>query len=590
MNIVSADRISKHIGDRSLFSEISFGVDTNDKLGLIGTNGSGKTTLLRIIAGLDETDEGKITKTNQLRIAYLPQIPVFEPDLSIRSAMLQPVSPVNSITGDDLERQISNILGEIDVTDLDQTIGNLSGGMLKKIALAQTLALEPDLLILDEPTNHLDAWTNLWLEERLAAWKKSIFLITHDRYFLENVTGRILELDQGQLFQYDGNYSYYLEKKAEREMAAARVEAKASRLLKSELEWLRRQPKARGTKQKARVDRIEDLQTLSKGSGNRGFEFDSSAVESKNRILEVKNLSAAFEDRVLFSGFEHTFKSRERLGVLGPNGCGKSTFFNLLMGVLTPATGEIKKGLHTRFGYFDQTSRDLDGTKKVIDYVKRNAGEILARGDGVVMEAARLLEYFGFSGRMQQGLISQLSGGERRRLHLVLVLMASPNFLILDEPTNDLDIATLVLLEDFLADFQGCVLVASHDRYFLDRVVSSLLVYEDGEIKRSNQSASEYIAINRDRGHEIVPAKTARSQAKAQEKRRLAAEEIKEYRALEREIETLEKKKSDLETRLSNPAADYAKLTALGVEYEALNKTLIEKWARWEELAERKDG
>ncbi|MBL8021993.1 MAG: ABC-F family ATP-binding cassette domain-containing protein [Leptospirales bacterium] len=590
MNIVSADKISKHIGDRSLFNEISFGVDSNDKLGLIGTNGSGKTTLLRIIAGLDETDQGKITKTNQLRIAYLPQIPVFEPNLSIRSAMLEPVSPVNSITGDDLERQMTNILAEIDVTNLDQTIGNLSGGMLKKIALAQTLALEPDLLILDEPTNHLDAWTNLWLEERLAAWKKAIFLITHDRYFLENVTGRILELDQGQLFQYDGNYSYYLEKKAEREMAAARVEAKASRLLKSELEWLRRQPKARGTKQKARVDRIEDLQTLSKGASNRSFEFDSSAVESKNRILEVKNLSAAFEDRVLFSGFEHIFKSRERLGVLGPNGCGKSTFFNLLMGVLTPATGEIKKGLHTRFGYFDQTSRDLDGTKKVIDYVKRNAGEILARGDGVVMEAARLLEYFGFSGRMQQGLISQLSGGERRRLHLVLVLMASPNFLILDEPTNDLDIATLVLLEDFLADFQGCVLVASHDRYFLDRVVSSLLVYEDGEIRRSNQSASEYIAINRDRGHEIVPAKAARTQAKAQEKRRLAAEEIKEYRALEREIETMEKKKSELETQLSNPAADYAKLTALGVEYEALNKVLVEKWARWEELGERKDG
>ncbi|MCE9596996.1 MAG: ABC-F family ATP-binding cassette domain-containing protein [Spirochaetia bacterium] len=586
MNIVSADRISKHIGDRSLFNEISFGVDESDRLGLIGTNGSGKTTLLRIIAGLDDTDDGKITKNNQLSIAYLPQIPVFAPDSPIRQAILQPVSPVNMLTGDDTERQIVNILAELDISDLDQTVGNLSGGMLKKIALAQTLALEPDLLILDEPTNHLDAWTNLWLEEKLTDWKKSIFLITHDRYFLENVTGRILELEQGQLFQYDGNYSYYLEKKAERDMAAARVEAKASRLLKSELEWLRRQPKARGTKQKARVDRIDDLQALSSRGGGRSFEFESSATESKNRILEVKNLSAAFDGRVLFSGFEHTFKSRERLGVLGPNGCGKSTFFNLLMGVLTPQTGEIKKGLHTKFGYFDQNSRDLDGSKKVIDYVKRNAGEILSRGDGVVMEAARLLDYFGFSGRMQQGLISQLSGGERRRLHLVLVLMASPNFLILDEPTNDLDIATLVLLEDFLADFQGCVLVASHDRYFLDRVVSSLLVYEDGGIQRSNQTASEYIAINRDKGHEVT-AKQVRTQEKAAAKRRLAAEEIKEYRALEREIELLEKKKSDLETRLSKPDASYTQLTDLGKEYEILGKTLAAKWGRWEELGER---
>jgi ATP-binding cassette subfamily F protein uup len=606
MNILSIDRLTKHVQDRPLFTDLSFGIDDRDRLGLIGPNGSGKTTLLRILAGTEDSDGGRVARAAQLHIAYLPQIPVFDPDKSVREALLSPVSMANARVSEEEIHRMITMLGDLDVTDLEQKISKLSGGMMKKVALVQTLCLDSDLLILDEPTNHLDAWTNIWLEEQLSEWRKAILLITHDRYFLENVTNRILELDQGKLYQYDGNYSYYLEKKAERESAEARAEHKASRLLKSELEWLRRQPKARGTKQKARIDRVEELAARRRKNGGRGFLFESGAKESQNRILEVKNLSMSYEGRSLFSKFDYTFRSRERLGVIGPNGCGKSTFFNILMGSVQPQTGSVVKGLHTRFGYFDQNSRDLNPREKVIDFVKRTAGELLERGDGVVMEAARLLDYFGFSDRMQHGLIERLSGGERRRLHLVLVLMTSPNFLILDEPTNDLDIPTLVLLEDFLTDFKGCVLVASHDRYFLDRVASSLLVYEDGNIDGFEGLASEYLEYTRakreqegearksgrDSKQSGQDAKAESSQKKSEraEKRRLTPAEIKEFRELERQIEQIEKRQKEVETELASPGSSYETLTALAAEHETLNKDYSQKLSRWEELAVIKEG
>ncbi len=596
MNILSIDRISKHIGDRSLFEDLTFGVGDTDRAGLIGPNGAGKTTLLRILAGADEPDSGRVARTAHLRIASLPQIPHFEPGLSIREALLSPVSASNERITDEMLRQMILLLEELDILDLDQKISQLSGGMIKKIALAQTLALESDLLILDEPTNHLDAWTNLWLEDHLRSFKKAILLITHDRWFLENVTNRILELDSGKLFTYDGNYSYYLEKKAEREASEARTQAKAARFLKTELEWIRRQPKARGTKQKARIDRFEEVSAAQKKESGRGFNFDTASEESKNRILEVKNLAMSYEGRSLFSKFDYTFRSRERLGVIGPNGCGKSTFFNILMGLVEPEKGTIIKGLHTKFGYFDQHSRELDPASKVIEFVKRTAGEIATRPDGTMTEAARLLDYFGFSDRMQHGPIGRLSGGERRRLHLVLMLMTAPNFLILDEPTNDLDISTLVLLEEFLADFKGCVLVASHDRYFLDRVAASLLVYEDGNIRKYSGNASEYLEGVRlereEKGRKPASHGSSSAPAAAQKtaKRKLTPDEIKEYRELERQIDKLEKEKSDLESALANPEAGYEKLAELGRQHGELEQTLAGKWKRWEELAAIKDA
>ncbi|HNJ34664.1 MAG TPA: ABC-F family ATP-binding cassette domain-containing protein [Leptospiraceae bacterium] len=600
MNILSIDRVSKHIGDRSLFENLTFGIADDDRLGLIGPNGAGKTTLLRILSGDSEPDDGRVAKSTQLQIANLPQIPVFQPDLSIRQALLSPISISNKRVTEDMEREMVGILRELGMTDLDLRMDSLSGGMIKKVALAQTLALDADLLILDEPTNHLDAWTNLWLEDVLRAWKKALLVITHDRYFLENVTNRILELEDGKLYQYEGNYSYYLEKKAEREASEARTQAKQSRLLKSELEWLRRQPKARGTKQKARVDRIEDLAANQRGGQERAFAFDSSGTDSKNRILEVKGLGMSYGGRSLFSGFEHTFRSRERLGIIGPNGCGKSTFFNILMGKIEPEAGTLKKGLHTKFGYFDQTSRDLDPNAKVLEYVKKNAGEIVGRADGSMTEATRLLDYFGFSSRMQQGPIGKLSGGERRRLHLILMLMASPNFLILDEPTNDLDIQTLVLLEEFLSDFQGCVLVASHDRYFLDRVAASLLVYENGKIEPYMGTASEYLAENRARTSESESKKKsapARQETKPETDvapkksgRKLTPNEIKEYREIERQIEKLETDKKSVEESLSNPSSGHEELKKLAESHAALEISLAEKWKRWEELSAIKDA
>lgn len=600
MNILSIDRLTKHVQDRPLFTDLSFGIDDRDRLGLIGPNGSGKTTLLRILAGTEDSDGGRVARSAQLHIAYLPQIPLFDPAKTVREALLSPVSVSNARVSEEEIYRMTTMLGDLEVTDLDQTISSLSGGMVKKVALVQTLCLDSDLLILDEPTNHLDAWTNIWLEEQLSEWRKAILLITHDRYFLENVTNRILELDRGKLYQYDGNYSYYLEKKAERESSEARAEHKASRLLKSELEWLRRQPKARGTKQKARVDRVQELAARRRTGSGKGFLFESAGKESQNRILEVKNLSMSYEGRSLFSGFDYTFRSRERLGVIGPNGCGKSTFFNILMGSVAPATGSVVKGLHTRFGYFDQNSRDLNPAEKVIDFVKRTAGELLARGDGVVMEAARLLDYFGFTDRMQHGLIERLSGGERRRLHLVLVLMTSPNFLILDEPTNDLDIPTLVLLEDFLNDFNGCVLVASHDRYFLDRVAGSLLVYEDKKIEGFEGLASEYLEYTRARREIPVEPRAARTAPAAeqtpaekparQEKRRLTPSEIKEFRELERQIEQIEKRQKEVEGELANPGSSYEALSALASEHETLNRDYASKLARWEALAVIKEG
>ena len=606
MNILSVDAISKTVADKDLLRDVSFGLNEGEKAGLIGINGSGKTTLLRLIANLDEPDSGRVARARNLKIAYLPQIPVFNPEVTVREHIYSSSNPrlvlireyekaLETGKGDldhlqhemeksrawDFENEIKSVLFELDIRDLDMKMGNLSGGMARKVAMAQALIDDADLLILDEPTNHLDARTSQWLEEYLVESKKALILVTHDRYFLENITSRIFELDGGVLTQYEGAYSDFLERKAAIAETTQRTEQKASRLLKSELEWLRRQPKARGTKQKARIDRIDDLSSR-KTSKTEKFQFSSSGTESKNRILELKNIGKSYGERTLFGGFNHTFRSGERLGVLGPNGCGKSTLFKIISGVIEPDTGTVVKGLHTRIGFFGQDASEMDGSAKVFDFVKKTAGELMEH-DGKKVDSGRLLDYFGFTDRMQHTAISRLSGGERRRLQLVLLLALSPNFLILDEPTNDLDISTLGLLEEYLLQFGGCVLASSHDRYFLDRIAPALFVFED-EILKFEGTASEYLE---QAGKRKKSAAKAEKQAKASAQvKKLSFKEVREFADLEKEIETLEKEKSRLEEILAS-GADYEKIREAGESFNTLSTRLKEKMDRWEELAQK---
>ncbi|MEQ9364080.1 MAG: ABC-F family ATP-binding cassette domain-containing protein, partial [Leptospirales bacterium] len=632
MNLVSVDSISKTQGDKSLFENISFGIDAGDRIGLVGVNGSGKSTLMNLVAGLDTVDGGRISNRKNLRIGLLRQLPPAEMDHSIREHIFASDSPLirlihdyeqacdeleASAAGDANEQQraqdrldrlsvrmqdedaytyeaeIQSILRELGIVDLNRKMRELSGGMLKKVALAQTLIDDADLLLLDEPTNHLDIDSILWLESYLAGTKKAVFMVTHDRYFLENITDRIFELDPPDIFQYRGNYGTYLEKRAEREEQARQSEAKARNFLRKEVEWLRRMPKARGTKQKARIDRIHEVQNRKQLQQDPAFSFSVSGRRLGNKILEVRDIAKSFprpddagkspsgtaaapdDGRLkLFQDFTYFFKPGERIGIVGPNGAGKSSFLNVLTGALAPDSGEVIVGANTEFGYFDQNTMDMPGDRRVLEFIRKEAGEILKLGDKknvVEMPATKVLEYFRFDGRLQHAVIGKLSGGERRRLYMVYVLMKNPNFLILDEPTNDLDVQTLSLLEDFLQDYTGCLLVVSHDRYFMDRVVDQLFLFgaaatgapAAGGIEVFPGSYADYLEYREAQKAAPSPgagegdAKSANAQAgapdatKSKKKKRLSFKEKREYSELEKEIEGLENEKAALEEQLA---------------------------------------
>ena len=638
MNIISADKISRRLGDKTLFENVSFGINEGEKIGLIGTNGSGKSALMRLLSGRDTPDTGQILRGRDLRIAHLKQAPDFEPAHTIREHVFQSDSPLVELirkyeevcdkiqAGDEevpenaqneldaltaemnrrdawrFESDIKSILHELGIRDLELKMGALSGGMLKKVALAQAMIDESDLLLLDEPTNHLDLETILLLQNRLQKTKQALVLVTHDRYFLDEVVDKIYEVDGGDLYQYNGPYSFYLEKHAERQEAQARQESKARSFLRTELEWLRRQPKARGTKQKARIDRIDEVEKRKRAPSQAKFEFTVSGRRLGKRILEVKDIGHDYGEGPLFSNFTYYFKRNERIGLVGPNGSGKSTLLNIFTGRMAPGQGEVVAGVNTVFGYFDQVGAILEKEKesRMITFIKQNAGERLMLGDSS-MEASRVLEYFGFNGRLQNAPIAKLSGGERRRLFMVYTLLQNPNFLILDEPTNDLDIRTLSLMEDLLQGFPGCLLTVSHDRYFMDRVVDTLLILDgQGGLESFPGNYGDYLEYRRRKSGEQSRERKAEKKAidpsaensigaassAPLKKKKFSYKEKKEFDGLEAAIEELEGEKSALEEKLSAGRGDYDEIAGWGERLAEVEVLLDHKMERWSELAD----
>ncbi len=592
MNIVSADGISKTLGDKPLFTGLSFGIGDGDKFSLIGVNGCGKTTLLRLVAGLDQPDGGTIVRSRDARIAYLQQIPPFDPAHTIEEHLFS-----GPVAHDRPEGwRLKSFLTDYGVTDLAARMGELSGGMQKKVALARVLATDAQLLILDEPTNHLDLDAILRLQDHLRDMKKALFMVTHDRMFLDAVSTGIWEIDRRQLFTYGGGYERYLERKAERDLSLQRSEDKAENILRTELEWLRRGPKARATKSQDRKDRIQRLLDREQIAAPGEIELSISGRRLGKKILEVRGITKRYGDRVVLKPFSWTFKKNQKLGIVGRNGCGKTTLLSLLTGTIEPDGGTVDVGVNTCFGYFDQRGETLDPNMKVIDYIK-SAGEQIEVAGGVTISAAQMLERFLFHSGMQYQAIGRLSGGEKRRLQLLFVLMKNPNFLILDEPTNDLDIRTLTILEDFLQRFEGCLLIVSHDRWFLDKCCEFLLVFdEEGSVGGFACDMSDYIEM---RTAQKAAAKEPEKKEKPapqvrprdiEKKVKLSFKERLELDKLPAEIGALEREKEELEAQLSGGAhGDMARLAARGHRFEEVRAEIDVRIARWAELSEKEE-
>ncbi|TGK85579.1 ABC transporter ATP-binding protein [Leptospira bourretii] len=618
--LVSVSKLSKTIGEKKLFSNLDFSISEGEKLAIVGINGSGKSTLLRALLGKEETDSGQIIKNNNLKISILDQNPIFDPKETILDHIYKgdnklvktirkyedicermsegeeglddeftnASQEMDRLSAWDYEQQIKSILKELGVEKLERKMSELSGGMLKKVELAKSLIDESNLLILDEPTNHLDVKSILWLEEYLAGLDKAIILITHDRYFLDRIVTKILELDRGSHFLYEGNYSIYLERKVEREETLQKQEDKIKQFLKQEVKWLKRQPKARSTKQKARIDRASDLQNREKREIQKDLELSVAAKRQGKTILEIHNLKKGIADKLLINDFTYTFKAKERLGIIGPNGIGKSTLLNLMSGRITPDSGYIKPGINTKVGYFDQTSSELPLERNVLDYIKDVAGEMIETESGEKISAAKMLERFLFDGKLQYTPIAKLSGGERRRLFLVQILMTGPNFLILDEPTNDLDIQTLSVLESFLDEFPGTVVIVSHDRYFLDRTAESLLVFrKEGKLDHfigtfssflENDSLELEAEPSSQKPKEVLPTPLG------SEKPSKSKQDQKKLSKLETEIAKLESSKLELETKLSTFANDHTELQKISEEIQKIETEILYKMEEWEML------
>lgn len=620
MNYLSVENISKSYGLKTLFTDITFGIEKGQKIAFIAKNGTGKSTLLRVLAGIEGKDNGVIAFNKEIHVEFLNQEPTLDPERTVFEEVYESDNPklkavkdyenamANPDDGDafndalqkmedlnawDIESKVKSILSVLKLKNLEWKVGDLSGGQKKRVALAKVLLNEPDFLFLDEPTNHLDLDTVEWLEEYLAKESITLLMVTHDRYFLERVCNEIIELENGGLFRYKGNYSYYLEKKQEREEQSAATRGKDSQLFKKELDWMRRQPQARATKAKYREDAFHDLKKkLSNKPSEGGLELDIVSKRVGKKILELKNVQKTFgEDYKILDDFSYIFKRREKVGILGENGVGKSTFLNMITGTEPIDSGEVIKGETIQYGYYRQDGLVLDGDKKVIEVV-RDIAEIIEMSDGKTVSASQMLERFLFEKDKQYQYVSTLSGGERKRLYLLTILMKNPNFLILDEPTNDLDIVTLNVLENFLEQFGGCLILVSHDRYFLDKVVDHLFIFEGaGIIRDYNGSCSEYLELKTiEEAHkkkEGQDKKVVKEEApvKVEEKRKLTYSEKTEHDKLENEIPKLEKKKGDLEATM-NSETDTDKLVELSKEFGALADEIDEKSMRWLELGE----
>jgi ATP-binding cassette subfamily F protein uup len=624
MNLISVDNISRTQGGKPLFDGVSFGVEEGDKLALIGINGSGKTTLLNLIAGRDVPDSGRISRTSELKVSFLTQTPVYDPahtvlehvfsgggtkielikryeflnsrvktayDHALQNEIDSLTLKMNECSAWHFEGQVKSILEKLSIFDLDRKMTELSGGMLKKVSLAAALIDECDLLILDEPTNHLDIGTVEWLEQYLKKAARALIMVTHDRYFLDRVCSRIIEIEKRKIIQYYGNYSYYLEKKAELINSEQVTELRNKTVLRNELAWLGRGAKARSTKQKARVERIEKLKA---GALDKESEMDALTLAGRRqggKILELKNICKSYGGKTVINAFNYIFKKSERIGVIGPNGSGKTTFLNIISGRLaSDGVGEIDTGVNTVIGYFDQYSSVLDNDLNVIDFAKKS-GEFIQTEDKKHIHVGEMLERFLFPPEMQYAKIAKLSGGERRRLYLLHVLMQNPNFLIFDEPTNDLDIKTLSILEDFLDDFKGCLVTVSHDRYFMDRLAQYLFVFDGrGGIMGFAGSFSDYLeyqkqtADDEKRNAAPAPEKNKPQKSAQSEKKKLSFGEKKEYETIIGEIEKLENEKSELEAFFNSGESSSEKLSGWTKRYEQVQLALALKIERWEYL------
>lgn len=578
--------LTKRIGERVLFHDISFTIAERQHVGLIAKNGTGKTTLLNIIAGKDGYDDGKIITKNDLRIGYLEQTPHFDPLLNIEKVCL----------GHPDDLKVKQILTKLKMTDYQMPFGLMSGGMIKRVALALVLEKDPDLIILDEPTNHLDLEMIEWLEKFLSNTTKSILMVTHDRYFLDRVCNSIIEMDDSRIYAYEGNYSYYLQKRQERIDNLTEEIVRANNLYRTELEWMRRMPQARGHKAKYRQDAFYELEKVARQRiNNQQMELKTSASYIGSKIFEAYDLYKSFGQKVILNQFNYIFSRYEKLGIVGNNGAGKTTFIRILMGEIPLDSGKLSIGKTVRFGYYSQEGIVFKENQRVIDAV-RDIAEYVELGNGEKLSASQFLQNFLFSPKEQYTYISKLSGGERRRLYLCTVLMRSPNFLILDEPTNDLDIITLQILEEYLTTFKGCVIVVSHDRYFMDKVVDHILVFNgNGEVKDFPGNYTQYREWKKEQ--ELTQNKSTidkdkskqasyRTDNQTQRKRKLSYKEQKEFDTIEQEIATLEQEKETIETRLSGEILQPDKINELSKRLSLVTSELDLKTERWLLLAE----
>lgn len=602
MNLLTIEHLTKSYTERLLFDDTSFSINEGDKIGLIGINGTGKSTLLKIAAGLEEPDLGTVVRGRNLYIRYLPQNPVFEPQLTVLECVIKENEGHEHVW--DLEGQAKNMLTRLGVSEYDAVISTLSGGQKKRVALASVLLSAADLLVLDEPTNHLDSSMADWLEDYLKKFRGALLMITHDRYFLDSVSNRIVELDKGKLYSYQAGYGGYLEMKEERMAMEQASERKRRSILRTELEWIRRGARARSTKQKGRIQRFEELSARKGPEEDGDVEMNSLTSRLGRTTVEVSHLNKSYGDKVLLRDFTYIFLKNDRIGIIGPNGSGKSTLMKMIAGLVQPDSGETVIGQTVRMGYFSQDNEEMDDSLKVIDYIK-NVAEYVKTPDGMV-SASQMLEQFLFPSSMQYTLIGKLSGGEKRRLCLLHILMGAPNVLLLDEPTNDLDIRTLTILEDYLDHFQGIVIAVSHDRYFLDRVVRRIFAFEgDGAVKQYEGGYTDYQAALEERGQGQEESTAAKAGAEDQSqpnrknwkegqpretKLKFTYKEQREWETIEETIAALEEEVAELEGEILQAASDYSRLNRLMQEKEEKEAQLEEKMERWmylNELAEQ---
>lgn len=579
MNILNIEHISKMYGEKTLFDDVSLGIHQGDKIGVIGVNGTGKTTLLKIIAGLEETDQGEIICGNGIRISYLPQNPEFPKKQTILSYVMDGKEHQDWKT----ESEAKTILTKLGVWDFEQETQHLSGGQKKRIALARTLVDPAEVLILDEPTNHLDNDMVLWLEDFLNSFRGVLIMVTHDRYFLDRVTNKIVEIDGGKLYEYETNYSGFVEKKVQREEMEQATERKRQSLLRVEMEWMKQGIKARGTRQRARTERFEALKNAKAPSKQQNVEIDSVSSRLGKKTIELSNISKGFGERQLISDFSYIILRDDRIGFIGPNGCGKSTLMKMIMGILQPDQGEIVIGDTVKIGYFAQENEEMTGDIRVIDYIKNVAEYIdTARGKA---SASQMLERFLFPPELQYTPLNKLSGGEQRRLYLLKVLMEAPNVLILDEPTNDLDIATLTILEDYLDTFQGIVITVSHDRYFLDRIVQRIFAFEEnGKLTQYEGGYTDYLEKTKVTTNVEKPKegnKGKKFQKEHQKKLKFTFREQKEFETIDDEIAQLEDRIDHLENEIMQNATNSLKLSELTAKKDEAEAKLEEKMDRW---------